>query len=399
MNHTKVLHLVSNSFTHPENTASSFKVSYNVPFDLRGRKIALVDATLTKAQDNVLQEKITFTKSYKTKKRPIKKLKKFNHASHLITLPNIENSWDNLFKLMHGDIIANGQPVISIASDYESATKNVTFTIVNKTSSEVTLQYYTNYKNPIKGWNLLMTEPDTLEKNNVVDAEKTISTITITNTVKLRFEIKESEEKPNKSNASYYVQVFKLLFSFHEITMQPLPKEISAFQPGPRYFVNITDFIHYLNNMSGFGALATLALVYGKVVLSVGAGITEFCDIDLGGLNNHLGFDDSILRVTPEKRVFSANRPPDMTRGTHHFYIYCSLVRSVAINEKNLPLLATVDATKGNYAEQMVHPIQFPLFVDCESGPTQVIEVTISDDVGNIEGLLMGRTKLTLAIQ
>ena len=65
---------------------------------------------------------------------------------------------------MHGDIIANGQPVISIASDYESATKNVTFTIVNKTSSEVTLQYYTNYKNPIKGWNLLLTEPDMLEK-------------------------------------------------------------------------------------------------------------------------------------------------------------------------------------------------------------------------------------------
>ena len=88
-----------------------------------------------------------------------------------------------------------------------------------------------------------------------------------------------------------------------------------------------------------------------------------------------------------------------MTRGTHHFYIYYSLVHSVAINEKNLPLLATVDATKGNYAEQMVHPIQFSLFVDCESGPTQVIEVTISDDVGNIEGLLMGRTKLTLAIQ
>ena len=115
MNHTKALHLVRNSFTHPKNTASSFKVSYSVPFDLWGRKIALVDATLTKAQDNVLQEKITFTKSYKTKKCPIKKLKKFNHTSHLITLPNIENSWDNLFKLMHGDIIANGQPVISIA--------------------------------------------------------------------------------------------------------------------------------------------------------------------------------------------------------------------------------------------------------------------------------------------
>ena len=43
---------------------------------------------------------------------------------------------------------------------------------LRKTLSEVTLQYYTNYKNPIKGWNLLLTEPDMLEKNNVVDAEK-----------------------------------------------------------------------------------------------------------------------------------------------------------------------------------------------------------------------------------
>ena len=43
------------------------------------------------------------------------------------------------------------------------------------------------------------------------------------------------------------------------------------------------------------------------------------------------------LFTISKKRVFSANMPPDMTRGTHHFYICCSLVRSVAINEKNLP--------------------------------------------------------------
>ena len=49
--------------------------------------------------------------------------------------------------------------------------------------------------------------------------------------------------------------------------------------------------------------------------------------------------------------------------------------------------VAPVDATKGNYGEQVVHPIQFPLFVDCKSSPTQVIEVTILDDVSNIEGL------------
>ena len=50
--------------------------------------------------------------------------------------------------------------------------------------------------------------------------------------------------------------------------------------------------------MPGFkAALATLTLVYGKVVLSASACITEFCDIDLGGLNNHLGFDDNILHI------------------------------------------------------------------------------------------------------
>ena len=112
-----------------------------------------------------------FTNSYKTKNRQVKKLKKFNHASHLITLPNIENLWNHLFELIHRDIIANGQPVISIASEYESMTNIVTFTIAHKTPSEVTLQYYTNYKKIIKGWNLLVTEPATL-KNSVADAKK-----------------------------------------------------------------------------------------------------------------------------------------------------------------------------------------------------------------------------------
>ena len=64
---------------------------------------------------------------------------------------------------MHEDINATGQPVTSIALRYESITNIVTFTIVNKTSSEVTLQCFTNYKNPIKGWNLLATEPATLK--------------------------------------------------------------------------------------------------------------------------------------------------------------------------------------------------------------------------------------------
>ena len=68
MNTSPVIHLVSNSLAHPENTASNFKVSYNVPFDLRGKRIALVDATFTKSQPNILQESITFKFHPKNKK-------------------------------------------------------------------------------------------------------------------------------------------------------------------------------------------------------------------------------------------------------------------------------------------------------------------------------------------
>ena len=114
------------------------------------------------------------------------------------------------------------------------------------------------------------------------------------------------------------------------------------------------------------------------------------CNIMLGGFEYHFGFDDSILNNrTSEKRLFIAQRPPDMTRGTRHFYIYCSLIKDVAINEQMHPVLATVDATLGSYGEQIVHPVRFPLYMECNKGPQQQILVIIADDMGNTKGLLI----------
>ena len=56
VNTSPIIHLVSNSLAHPENMASNFKISYNEPFDLCGKRVALVDATFTKSQPNILQE-------------------------------------------------------------------------------------------------------------------------------------------------------------------------------------------------------------------------------------------------------------------------------------------------------------------------------------------------------
>ena len=69
-------------------------------------------------------------------------------------------------------------------------------------------------------------------------------------------------------------------------------------------------------------------------------------------------------------------------------------MNSVTVNEKILPLLATVDATKGNYGQQVIHLIRYPLFVDYVHGPQQMIEITISNDMGSIESTFAGRTNL-----
>ena len=125
------------------------------------------------------------------------------------------------------------------------------------------------------------------------------------------------------------------------------------------------------------------------------------CDVLLGGFEYHFGFDNStLINRTPEREMqFLAQRPPDLTRGTRHFYIYCSLIKDVAINEQMHPVLATVDATQGKYGDQIVHPVRFPLYLDCVEGPQQQISVIIADDMGNTKNLLMGRTKLTLVVE
>ena len=172
-----------------------------------------------------------------------------------------------------------------------------------------------------------------------------------------------------------------------------------TFQPGPREFENVETLINHINSLNGFSLHAVLSTVNGSVQLVTKSSPYKK-EIDFGGLEHHLGFQDKVIQVEANNtHSFNASLPPNMTGGTHHFYIYCSLVKGVIVNEKILPLLATVDATKGRRGQQVIHSVKFPLFVECVDGPQQMIEVTVSNDTGDIKGLLMGRTKLTLAIQ
>ena len=53
-------------------------------------------------------------------------------------------------------------------------------------------------------------------------------------------------------------------------------------------------------------------------------------EIDFGGLVHQLGFKDRVLQIkNGETYTFKSSFTPNMTRGTHHFYIYSSLVNGV----------------------------------------------------------------------
>ena len=116
MQNFKVVHLVSNSFTHPGNTASFFKVSYNVPFNLTGKKVALIDIGLTKSSSNVLNETIAI----KSHIPPLKKYSTIisNNAT-LIAAEEI-NIWERFFQVL-----------VDISTTLNKSSKIVRYTIAN----------------------------------------------------------------------------------------------------------------------------------------------------------------------------------------------------------------------------------------------------------------------------
>ena len=122
MNNSNVIHLVNNAPEHPENTAAQFKVSYNTPFDLTGKKIALIDASFTKAQNNVLGEKITI-KSYA---HPIK-------ACTLLTTASTD-AWTNetdFFQRFNTTAMDESREIANVTYEYTEATRLLKVNIKN----------------------------------------------------------------------------------------------------------------------------------------------------------------------------------------------------------------------------------------------------------------------------
>ena len=148
MQNPQVIHLVSNSFTHPDNTANSFKVSYNVPFDLTDKKVALIEASLTKSNANVLNEAIIV----KSHRPPVKKYAGFmtNNVSHIAS--EDVSSWEKFFQLLATPIKdSDGSTIIHMSSTLRASKKLVRFVINNSSNHKVKIKTSSTL-NPHEGW-------------------------------------------------------------------------------------------------------------------------------------------------------------------------------------------------------------------------------------------------------
>ena len=388
----KVIHLVSDVNEHPENTAADFKVSFNTPFSLKGKRIALIDATLTKSNFNIWNDGIGFIymqrrqvldvvdEPFIVSKRP---------WTRSITTPEaFFQRFTQEFKARRG-----GTPKL-LGKCEHTLSRNGRFLRIkffNETDYEAIINIDSTK------WNVNDPYGRTGDDNGrlVISVDPHSS-----ETVSLRLRRMDWSFLNDLEEYNTFTQKSMIFFLKHKTMVEKPPKLPDKFRTGPGYFENIEDFISAFNDVKGFSKVAQLSLKHGKVVLTTRANL-EPCEIQFqSGLEKVLGFDgDSLSIMQSGKEVeFRANRPPNLYRGPHHFFVFCSLVKNVMVNNVHKPLLSTLDATKGKYGEQIMHPVIHPLYVETDEGPHQLIEIVIEDDSGNRRNILMGKTKLTLSI-
>ena len=418
---------VSNDPKNPGNTASDFRVTYNSPVDMTGKQMALTSVTLTKSQPNVVDETVElFVASEELVDR-------VDTLVHLMQSDVEEDQLTPLSNPLFASRFIGGykKAILKDSGERTLVTAEVKlygggrfgrFEVSNESTEQEAVISLNMYARRARGWTIYRIGGDLVQMDGprwVPQSDRVASQPSAfklaggkKGTILFGFHKTTGDkgltlENPEDDLAAYmWLDELKNNTEFRiainsntKVKKQKVTKTVA--KPGPAYFDSVTDLTANLNRNAAFSALAKLqyATESRKIVLTLKPKVT----IKLGGLQHHLGFDRDILVNDSEsptaEKTFEADRMPDMTRGTHNFFIYCSLTDPVMVNDKRLNLLATVDATKGGYGEQVRHNVTHPIFVDCVAGLHQNVHITIADDVGNYSNLLMGRTILTCAVR
>jgi hypothetical protein len=412
-----VLYLASNSLTNPRNTSGEFSVLYNNPMNLSGKKVALVSATFTKGQANVLEEKITVDFKPSNEKRKGKMLKTNLATIASNTTPPLR-SWADFFGRFPSNLTTPGKirnKLVSLVTKFDASTNVAEITVSNHSQFECGVSYLRDMVGH-SGWTTSHTtaHEQVLEGMSVIlfGSAQPIAgnemrlkirpggsvkvTLDVSRHAAYSFDLLRTEEFKTRTETLFQFKVWAYS------ARAPVIRSTVTVQPGPGHFDSLDLLLSKINEDPHFKSIGIFQYAAGKVSLKIYLTAAKTLrSINFGGLQHHFGFDDEILNFenSPPTRVLVAQRAPDMTRGTHNFFIYNSLVKNVPVNEQMVPLLSVLDATAGKYGQQIQHHVQAPVFVDCVDGPQQKVEITIADDSGNVKGLLQGKTMLTLAIK
>jgi hypothetical protein len=401
------LYLASNSLTDSKNTSGKFNIHYNKPLNLTGKKIALIGATFTKGQSNVMEEEILVDFIAQTNLQ-IGPSSRINLASRSISKQ--PKNWNDFFRNFALDMYSSGnskkrQTLVQTRVKFNGMLHVAEVTLINLSDFDCVVTYLTNMSD---GWPAVTYPSNSsavlLGVTSPVEATQVKLHIKPKQTLKLKFDV---SSRRAYSFDLYRTEEFRnsqgLLFQFNILAFAsrtPVIRPSVSVRPGPGHFDSIQALLSKINMSPDFKNVGSFSYVAGKVKLQIKAALVgKIKSIRFGGLEHHFGFDESAINFTTNGPTVIAQRPPDMTRGTHNFFIYTSLVQEVHVNEQRVQLLAVLDATAGAYGQQVQHHVRAPVFIDCVEGDQQKVEVRIADDSGNSLGLLQGNTLLTLAVK
>lgn len=397
MQDVNTLHLVSDTTQFPTNTPQDFKVLFDIPFDISNRKIALIDATITKKQANVLGEKLSF---HFLPKVTVKKYAVPSYTRGDCTDVWSETDFKNKFNY------TSIKKAATVSSSYRNvgSVRYLVLRVTNSTNYPLHVDFistkHTNSQDKYDLWHFKKPENDvlaTLETTPTAEHFKHHLTMEGSTSKELFFYMDKNRLPPANHNEFCNQSTLSLRGRYVVVTTR---EKVISFSPGPGFYSSIEELLAYFNNQPKFSRRASFAYIGGKVHFRLKPS-TGNCAILFGELKHILGFEaDRILhkKGSPTKE-YHAENPPNMSTRSDHFYIYCSLVNGVMVNNKKLQLLGVLDATESKFGEQKTYVIQNPQYLKVVPGRHQLVEITISNPFGDKVGLLMKRTKLTLRFQ
>ena len=114
------------------------------------------------------------------------------------------------------------------------------------------------------------------------------------------------------------------------------------------------------------------------------------------GLHEILGFKTNMMG----DGTYIAQRPPLLNRGIYNFFIYCSICAPVQVGNVKAPLLQTIEVEGGKkWGTPQTLRFTRPIYIPVNTTSFNSIQIEIRDDTGELIHFGKGKTTVTLHLR